>query len=97
MGWLISCHYFLGKGYLKEKMLSRSILKLAAMLMQMQMKHKGWRSYLVWWDGGGKHFYMITMRKTLNMNIFYYWYLGFSFKMIMFEIENILLFEEKNL
>lgn len=43
---------------------------------------------------------MITILKKklheiLNMKVFYYCYLGFSFKMIMFEVENILSFEEK--
>jgi len=25
--------------------------------MQMQIRNKGWRNYLVWEDGHGKHFY----------------------------------------
>ena len=34
------------------------------------------------------------VHKTFNVKIFYYWYLGFSFKMVLFEVENILLSDE---
>lgn len=79
-------------------MLSRFILELAAMLMQMQIR-KEEEVFLPEEMGIGGISKMITilekMHKTSSVKIIYYWYLGFSFRMVIFEVENTLSFEGK--